>query len=267
MRLSKQHIALFAVALAIMFGVSASRAANLTAVSVALSNHKPAKTGVTETITFKPATNITAPGDLKITYASQFDLTNVVASADVSVSGGGVTWNGVQNSDLNNVTNILTLGWASGTLTAGNTVTVTVAFTKNPASSGNYNVTIETGADGFTTATDSRTIPVVITDGGVGVTANVPYPETNPTITGITPTETIVVSSGATQVISFTLTDVNNNNLDYTATPSSGSISVAPSPATPVSSTQTGVTVTFTYFANGGTGSQTVTVTADDNEA
>ncbi|MBI1961479.1 MAG: hypothetical protein HYS45_02130, partial [Parcubacteria group bacterium] len=66
----------------------------------------------------------------------------------------------------------------------------------------------------------------------------------------------------------FDLTDVNDEDLDYTATPSTGAISVAPSPVSPITaSTKNGVTVTFTYFANGATGSQTITVTADDNEA
>ncbi len=248
--------------------VGSTRAANLTSVSVGLSNQKPSQTGVEQTISFKPATSIAAPGDLKITWQAGFDLTNVIASADVTVGGGGVTWDGVVNGNLNAVTRVLTLGWSTGTLTAGNTVTVTVGFTKNPTTSGNYNVTIETGADGFATATDSRTAPVVITDASVSVTASVPFPETNPTITNITPAETIVISSGAAQVISFDLTDVNDDNLDYTVTPGTGSISVAPSPASPIIvSTQTGVTVTFTYFADGATGNQTITVTADDNEA
>lgn len=258
---------LIAAAIATGLMAGSSRAANLTGVSVALSNHKPSKTGVTQTISFKPVTSVPAPGDLKITWASGFDFTNVIASADVAVSGGGVAWDAVVNGDLNSATRVLTLGWSSGTLTPGSMVTVTMGFTKNPAAGGNYNVTIQTGANGFATATDSRTVPVTIVDAGVAVSASVPYPPTNPTITNITPTETIVISSGATQVISFDLTDVNDENLDYTATPSTGAISVAPSPVSPITaSTKNGVTITFTYFANGATGSQTITVTADDNE-
>ncbi len=255
-----------AIAAGLMVG--STRAANLASVSIALSNHKPSQTGVTETISFKPVTGIAAPGDLKITWPAGFDLTNVIASADVTVNGGGVTWDGVVNGNLASATRVLTLGWSSGSLTPGSTVTVTVGFTKNPTIAGNYDVVIQTGTDGFSTATDSRTVPVVIVDGGVAVTAAVPYPETNPTITNITPVETIVVSSGATQVITFELKDVNDNNLDYTVTPSTGAISVSPTPASPIiTATRNGVTITFTYFANGATGNQTITVTADDNEA
>ena len=79
--------------------------------------------------------------------------------------------------------------------------------------------------------------------------------------------ETIIVSSGATQAISFTLADVNNDSVSYTVTPSVGSISVNPSPPSPLTGTPEGQTISFTYFANGAAGLQTITVTADDNEA
>lgn len=262
-RLLKNLSLISIVAIAISLGLS-TNAANLTSVSIQLSSHNVSQTLVTETINFKPATSIGAPGEAKITWPSAFDLTAVAASTDVTVSGGGVTWNAVINGNLDLPQRILTLSWASGTLTVGNTVTITVARTKNPTSSGNYNIVMETGASGFVTATDSRTIPVVITNAGVAVMASVPYPPTQPTVTNITPVETIIVSSGASQVISFTLTDVNNDNISYTVTPLSGTISVSPSPVSPVSGTSSGVTVTFTYFANGSTGSVPITVTAND---
>jgi hypothetical protein len=263
--LIKQYIVIIAVL--VIASAASTRAATLTNVSDTLSNPAPSKTGVTHTIKFDPISNIAANGDLKITLASGFDLTSVAASADVSVTGGGVTWDTVQNSDLNAATRVLILGWSSGALTIGNTVTVTMNFAKNPTSAGSYDVTIEVGPDGFSTATDSRTIPVRIIDSGVAVTGSVPFPETNPTITNIVPTETIVISANASQIISFDITDVNNDNVDYTVTPGTGTISVAPSPASPVSNTLSTVTVSFTYFADGLTGSQIITVTADDNEA
>ncbi len=256
-------IALIAMAL---FGVKAD-AATLINVGVTLSNLAPNKQNVTQTIKFTPLTNISAPGDVKITWASGFNFASVAPAADISVSGGGVTWDAVQAGDLNTSTRVLTLNWSSGTLTSGSPVTVTMNFTKNPSVAGSYDVTVETGTNGFATATDSRTTPVRIVDSGIAVSVEVPYPETNPTVTNVTPTPTIIISSGATQVISFDLTDVNNDNVTYTVTPSSGSISVSPSPTSPVSSTKNGVTVTFTYFANGATGAQTITITADDAEA
>ncbi len=262
----KKFTTLILAILVASFSVSA-QAASLTDVSDTMSKQTPSSTAVTHTIKFRPNTAIAAPGDVKITWASGYDLTNVAASVDVSVSGGGVTWASPVNGDLSIANRILTLNWTSGTLSSASLVTVTVNYAKNPASIGNYDLTIAVGPDGFSTATDTRTIPTVIASGGVAVTASVPYPETNPTITNILPNEPIVVSSGATQVISFDITDVNNNNVDYTVTPSTGAISVSPSPVSPVTSTATAKTVTFTYFANGATGSQTITVTADDNEA
>lgn len=264
--LRKKLIALILTTLVVSFSVSA-QAASLTDVSDTMSGHNAGQTGITHVIKFRPATAIASPGDVKITWAAGYDLSAVAASVDVTVSGGGVTWVTPINGDLSVASRVLTLNWSSGTLSSAGLVTVTVNFVKNPTSAGNYNLTIAVGPDGFATATDTRTISTVIASGGVAVSASVPYPETNPTITNITPVETIIVSSGATQVISFTLTDVNNNNISYTVTPSSGAVSVAPSPATPVSGTQSGVTVSFTYFANGLTGSQSITVTADDNEA
>ena len=253
-------ILIFAIALS-----SSTRASDLSQVSDTMSSHNASKTSVTHTIKFTPVSNISGPGDLKITFANEFDLTNVIASAYVTVSGGGVTWDSVVNGDL--VGQVLTLGYSSGTLTSGSPVTVTITFTKNPSSTGNYDITVGVGADNFIEATDSRTITTVITNGDVGVSANVPYPETNPTITNLVPTPTIVISSGATQIITFDLTDVNNDNVDYTVTPSSGTISFAPTPATPATGTSSATTITFTYFANGTTGAQTVTLTADDAEA
>jgi len=237
-----------------------SRAALLTNVQDSISSHNAGATAVSHIIKFNPSSSIVGPGDLKITFASEFNLTNVAASADVAVSGGGVTWDLVQNSDLDNVANILTLGFSSGTLINGNIVTVEVLFTKNPASAGNYDITIDVGAD-------TRTIPVNITDSNISVSAQVPYPETNPAVSEINPEETIIVNSGTAQVISFKITDVNNDDVDYTINPSTGSTSVAPTPASPITSTQNGVTITFTYFADGLTGAQTITITADDNEA
>jgi len=263
---SKQFIPIVVVLFAAC--VIVTRAATLTNFSVTLSDLTPSKSSVTQTIKFESISSVGAPGDLVITFDSAFDLTNVAASADVTVSGGGVTWDSVQNSDLNNGTNKLTLGWNTGSLNPGNEVTVAVRFTKNPSSSGAYTLTVSVGPNGFSTPTDSRTIPVRITPSGVVVSGTVPYPETNPTITGISPTETIIVNSGGTQPISFVITDVNGNNIDYTVTPSTGTISATGTPATPlVSGTASGVTVTFTYFADGATGAQTITVTADDNEA
>lgn len=260
----KKLITLILVTAVMSFSVS-SQAANLYEVSDTLSNHNPNQAGVLHTIKFKPATSIAGPGDLKITFANGFNLSSVAASVDVGVSGGGVTWNGVLNGDLNVTTRVLTLGWTTGTLTAGSLVTVTVNFVKNPAVAANYNITIETGSDGFVTATDSRVIPVVITNAGVAVSANVPYPQTNPTITAITPVEPIVVSASGSQGISFTLTDVNNNNVDYTITAiTDGTISL-PTTGT-VTGTTSGVVVTFTYFATAVTGAKTITITADDNE-
>ena len=262
----KKIIALILVT-AVMSFSAATQAADLTSASDTISNHNPNQSAVRHTIKFKPATAIAAPGDLKIIFASGFDLSSVAPAVDVAVSGGGVAWAAPVSGDLSVAARTLTLNWTSGTLTTGNQVTVTVNFVKNPSSAGSYNITLEVGPDGFSTATDSRTIPVVIASSGVAVNASVAFPATNPTITNIIPTETIIISSGATQIISFKLTDDNNNNIDYTVTPSTGSVSVAPSPASPVSSTSGGVTVTFTYFANGGTGAQTIAVTADDNEA
>jgi len=244
------------------FSVS-SQAANLADVKVATTSHNPNQSGVAYTINFKPATNVAAPGDLKITFANDFNLSSVAAGVDVTVSGGGVTWDAVQNSDLVVATKILTLGWTTGTLTAGNQVTVTVNFVKNPAAAANYNITIETGPNGFATPTDSRVIPVVITNAGVTVSAQVPYPATNPTITSIAPVEPIVVSASGSQVINFTLTDVNNNNIDYTITAITDG-SVSDTGAT-VSGTTSGVVVTFTYFATAVTGAKTITITANDN--
>ena len=262
----KKFTTLILAILVASFSVSA-QAASLTDVSDTMSSHSANATSVTHTIKFRPNTAIAAPGDVKITWAAGYDLTNVAASVDVAVSGGGVTWASPVNGDLSVASRVLTLNWSSGTLSSASLVTVTINFVKNPTTTGNYNLTIGVGPDGFSTATDTRTIPTVIASGGVAVSASVPYPETNPTVTNITPVETIIVSSGATQVVSFDLTDVNNNNIDYTATPSSGTISVAPSPVSPVANTSTAKTVTFTYFANGATGSQSITVTADDNEA
>ena len=264
--LPKKLITLILITLVVSLAVSA-QAANLTDVSDTMTSHSASQTGVTHTIKFRPSTALASPGDVKITWAAGYDLSAVAASADVSVSGGGVTWVTPVNGDLSVASRVLTLNWSSGTLSSATLVTITVNFVKNPASTGNYNLTIGAGPDGFSTATDTRTIPTVIASGGVAVSASVPYPETNPTITNIVPVETIIVSSNATQVISFDLTDVNNNNVDYTVTPSTGAISVSPSPVSPVANTATAKTVTFTYFANGLTGSQTITVTADDNEA
>ncbi|MDP3995405.1 MAG: hypothetical protein U1C18_02430 [Patescibacteria group bacterium] len=261
---TKKLSVIFAAVLAVGLVVGSTRAANLTNVSIALSNHKPSQTGVTQTITFTPATTISGAGDLKITWPAGFDFTNVIASADVSVSGGGATWEPVVNGNLVIATRVLTLGW-TGALSAGSPVTVTVGFTKNPAAGGNYNITIQTGTDGFAAATDSRTVPVVIVDAGVAVSAEVPYPPTEPSVANISPVETIVVSSGAAQVISFDLTDVNDEDLDYTVAASSGTISVSPSPATPITaSTKNGVTVSFTYFADGSAGNQTITVLVNE---
>ena len=259
-------IAALAMILVAVFGFQ-TKAASLVSVTDSLSDLAPNKTAVQHTITFKPVTSIAAPGDLKITFASEFDLSSVASSADVTVSGGGVTWVAPQDSDVNPGNKTILLNWSGGTLTSGSTVTVTVDFMKNPASSGNYNLTVAVGPDGFVTPTDSRIIPISITGGDVAVSADVAYPPTNPTITAIVPTPTMIISSNATQVITFVLTDVNNENLDYTITPSTGMISVAPRPATPVANTKNGVTITFTYFANGLTGAQTITLTADDNEA
>jgi len=276
MRKNIKIISIFILLAAISIITGSTRAANLTNMAVAVSGHTAGKTAVTHTITFKPATNIPAPGDLKISYDTNFILSSVSAAADITVSGGGVTWNAVQSGDLNITTRVITLGWSSGTLTAGSTVTVTIKFIKNPASDGAYNLTVETGPDGFATATDSRTVPLVVTPGGVAVSASIPFAAANPTITNINPAVPIIISSGASQVISFVLTDVNNDDLDYAVIPSetAGSISASPSPAgsppgtLPGASynTANGTTITFTFFADGGTGSQTITVTVDDNQ-
>jgi len=267
MCITSKKIISFCAVLFVVVGV-ATRAATLTNFSVTLSDLTPSKTSVTQTIKFESISSIAAPGDVKIEFASEFNLTNVAASADITVSGGGVTWDAIQNSDLNNATNTLTLGWNAGTLNPSNQVTVTINFTKNPTTSGAYNVTVSLGPDGFATPTDSRTIPVRITSSGVAVSGSVPYPETNPSITNISPVETIIINSGATQVVTFDITDVNANDVDYTITPSAGTISATGTPATPLTSgTASGVTVSFTYFADGLTGSQTITVTADDHEA
>lgn len=262
--LRKKLTALILATLVVSFSVSA-QAASLTDVSDAMSSHSASATGVTHIIKFRPSTAIAAPGDVKITWAAGYDLTNVAASVDVTVSGGGVTWVTPVNGDLSAAARVLTLNWSSGTLSSATLVTVTVNFVKNPTSTGNYNLTAAVGPDGFSTATDTRTIPTVIASGDVAVSASVPYPATNPTITNQAPAGTVVVSNGASRVISFDLTDVNNDNIDYTVTLNGvGSISSLPNPVSPVSSTQNGVTVTFTYFANGGTGTPTITITADD---
>lgn len=258
----KKIITLILIIGVMSFSLS-SQAADLTSVSDSISNHNPSQSGVTHTIKFKPTTSIADPGDLKITFANGFNLSSVASSVDVTVSGGGITWNTVLDNDLNVTTRVLTLGWTTGTLTAGNLVTVTVNFTKNPAIAAKYNITIETGPDGFSTPTDSRTIPVVITNAGVSVSANVPYLPTNPTITNA-PTTTTIISSGATQTFSFTLTDVNNNDIYYTISPSGGNtISLGATSGTVVN-TQNGVTINFTYFANGTSGTQIITLTAND---
>lgn len=264
MKFSSKQFIIFSLLIAALSVAPSTRAALLSNVSIALSNHAPSQTGVTETIKFTPATNVSAPGDVKIVWPSNFDFSAVAASADVTVTGGNVTWAAVQNSDLTVATRTLILNWATGTLTAGNQVTITIAFTKNPTSAGNYNIAISTGPDGFSTATDSRAIPVVIVNAGVAVSATVPAAPTNPTITNISPIEPVVVDVNTTAVIYFTLTDANNNNISYTVTPTFGTISVAPSPVSPVSGTQSGVTVSFTYFANGGTGNPSIAVTAND---
>lgn len=261
----KKIITFILIATVMSFSASL-QAASLTEVSDSMSSHSAGQTGVRHVIKFRPSTAVAAPGDLKIVFAAGYDLSSVAPGVDVTISGGGVTWAAPSAGDLSVATRTLTLGWTSGTLTVGNLVTVTVDFIKNPGTAGNYNITISTGPDGFFTATDSRTITTVITNAGVTVSASVAYALTNPTITNIAPVEPIVVSANGTQVISFKLTDVNNDAITYTITPSLGSVSVAPSPASPVSGTGSGATVTFTYFANSGTGAATIAVTADDAE-
>ncbi len=233
--------------------------------AIKLANHNPGQMA-TETITFAPTVFVPAPGNLKIIWPNSFDLTWVAAVEDVSVAGGGVTWAPVLNNNLNPSSRVLTLKWTSGALTPGQPVTIEVKFVKNPAADGQYGISLSTGADGFITPLDSRNIPVFISNGSVSVTAFVPYPQTNPEISNITPTETIIVSAGQTQVITFNLKDVNFDLTTFSVTSSAGTISVAPGPASPVVSSPDGVTITFTYLANGAAGSQTITVTADDNE-
>ncbi len=264
MQTSFKKFIILEVLIAALSLASSTRAALLSSVSIQLSNHAPSQTAVLQTIKFTPTTSVAAPGDVKIVWPANFDFSAVAASADVTVSGGGVTWAAPVNGDLTVATRTLILNWTSGALTPGNQVTVTMAFTKNPTAAANYNVVISTGPDGFSTATDSRTIPVVIVNAGVAVSAIVPAPPTNPTITNISPIEPVVVDVNTTAQIFFTLTDANNNNISYTVTPSFGSISISPSPVSPVSGTTGGVTVSFTYFANGGTGNPSIAVTAND---
>lgn len=259
--LRKKLTALILAIFVVSFSVSA-QAGYFTNVSDTMSSHSAAKTSVTHTIKFLPATNIPGPGNLKITFASGYDLTNVIASSYVTVTGGNVTWNSVLNTDL--VGNVLTLGWATGTLTAGNQVQVVITFVKNPASTGNYNITLETAENTDLNPTDTRVITTVITNGDVAVTATVPAAPASPTVTSILPEETIIISSGDSQVINFTLTDANNDNITYTVIPSTGNVSVNPSPASPISGTAGGTVITFTYFANGAVDAQTIDVTADD---
>lgn len=261
--LSKQFISVLTV-FAVLAASTPLQAASLTSVSDTMSSHSAGKVSVTHVIKFLPASNIPGPGNLKITFASGYDLTNVIASSSsyVTVAGGNVTWNAVLNADL--VGNVLTLGWTSGTLSSGNQVQVTINSVKNPASAGNYSLTLEAGENISLNPTDTRVITTVITNGDVAVTAVVAAAPASPTITSILPEETIIISSGGTQVINFTLTDANNDNIAYTITPSTGAISVAPSPASPVSGTAGGKVITFTYFANGAVDAQTIDVTADD---
>ncbi|MDP1709549.1 MAG: hypothetical protein Q8L21_01545 [Candidatus Komeilibacteria bacterium] len=258
----KKFITLILVTTVMSFSITA-QAGSLTQVSDTMSSHNAAKESVTHTIKFLPASNIAGPGDLRITFASGYDLTNVIASSYVSVTGGGITWDAVQNSDL--VGNVLTLGWTSGTLTAGNQVQVVISFTKNPSSTGNYNITLEVGGDEFLTATDSRVIATVITGGDVAVTATVPAAPASPTVTNIVPEETIIIDIGVPQVISFTLTDANNDDIEYVILPSSTANVSVSSPASPVSGTISGKVITFTYFDNGAIDAQTIQVRASDD--
>lgn len=250
-------------------GFSATRAANLTGVAISATSHKASAVAVAYTLRFKPTTSIAAPGTLKITFPGDYNLASVAASADVTVSGGGVVWEAVVNGNLNTTTRVLTLGWSSGTLTIGNQVTVTVNFVKNPTIVGTYSLLIQTGASGFETATDSRTVPFVITDSGVAVSAIVASPAANPTITTIDPTPTIVVADGDSQVVTFVLSDLNDDALTYTITSNSNNTASVGSPVSPITNTRNGITITFTYFTDVGTatGSQTVTITADDADA
>jgi|GEM_PF-1992931 len=233
--------------------------------TIKLSNQNPDQ-WANETITFAPAVFVPAPGNLRITWPSGFNLNNFIVSTDVTVAGGGVTWAAPANNDLNYLARALTLKWASGSLTPGQPVTVNIRYIKNPVTDGQYGISLATGEDNFITPIESHTIPVFISNGSVSVTAFVPYPQANPVISNITPEPTIIFSSGESLIITFNLKDVNFDSVVYTITPSTGTISVAPNPPSPVISNPDGVTISFTYLANGATGLQTITVTADDNE-
>jgi len=220
----------------------------------------------TQTITFVPKSYVLGPGDLVVAWSDGFSLSFMAPIIDVSISGGGVTWDTAVNTDLNMADRVLTSRWTSGTLTPGSAVSIRIAFVKNPATEGHYGISVATGPHNFAVPADSRSYGAYINNGAVSVTAFVPYPLTNPEIGTILPTPTILISSGGSQVITFKMRDVNFDAVSYSLTPSTGTISVAPDPASPVVGSPAWTTISFTYTADGGTGEQAITITADDNE-